>query len=173
MKHETALQNITVPTIVPLLPEDRFFHKLADLHELLARQAYEHFVERGYAHGHDLEDWLRAESELLTLTPLELYQTQHSITLKTAIPGYRTKDIEIHVEPRRVFITGQQSQEWEEKAGKPLRSEHSKRLFRSLDLPVPIDPAQVTATFDGGILQVELPTAKAAQHDTATARAAA
>jgi hypothetical protein len=30
----------------------------------VARRAYEHFVARGYQHGHDVEDWLRAESEL-------------------------------------------------------------------------------------------------------------
>jgi hypothetical protein len=30
----------------------------------VARRAYEHFVARGYQHGHDVEDWLRAEAEL-------------------------------------------------------------------------------------------------------------
>jgi hypothetical protein len=33
--------------------------------ELIAQRAYELFVERGGAHGHDVEDWLTAESELL------------------------------------------------------------------------------------------------------------
>lgn len=31
----------------------------------IARRAYERFVARGREHGHDLEDWLQAESELL------------------------------------------------------------------------------------------------------------
>jgi hypothetical protein len=30
----------------------------------IARRAYERFVARGGAHGHDLEDWLEAEHEL-------------------------------------------------------------------------------------------------------------
>jgi DUF2934 family protein len=30
----------------------------------IARRAYELFLERGGEHGRDLEDWLRAESEL-------------------------------------------------------------------------------------------------------------
>jgi hypothetical protein len=34
-------------------------------HELIARQAYWLFLERGCAHGHDLDDWLTAERELL------------------------------------------------------------------------------------------------------------
>ena len=32
--------------------------------ELIEVRAYELFVERGYAHGHHLEDWLTAEREL-------------------------------------------------------------------------------------------------------------
>jgi hypothetical protein len=30
----------------------------------VARRAYEIYAERGYAHGRDREDWLRAEREL-------------------------------------------------------------------------------------------------------------
>jgi hypothetical protein len=33
-------------------------------HEEIARRAYELFEQRGQAHGHDVEDWLRAEDEL-------------------------------------------------------------------------------------------------------------
>jgi hypothetical protein len=30
----------------------------------IGRRAYEIFLERGSVHGHDLDDWLRAEHEL-------------------------------------------------------------------------------------------------------------
>lgn len=33
-------------------------------HGEIARRAYEIFCERGGEHGHDLDDWLRAEREL-------------------------------------------------------------------------------------------------------------
>ena len=32
--------------------------------EAIARRAYELFAERGYGHGHDVEDWLQAEAEV-------------------------------------------------------------------------------------------------------------
>ena len=32
--------------------------------EAVARRAYELFEERGFEHGHDLDDWLEAEREL-------------------------------------------------------------------------------------------------------------
>ena len=31
----------------------------------VARRAYDRFVSRGSEHGHDVDDWLRAERELL------------------------------------------------------------------------------------------------------------
>ena len=34
--------------------------------ERIAQRAYEHFAARGYQHGHDVEDWLGAERDLLT-----------------------------------------------------------------------------------------------------------
>jgi hypothetical protein len=33
-------------------------------HDAIARRAHELFVERGEEHGHDEEDWLRAEKEV-------------------------------------------------------------------------------------------------------------
>lgn len=34
-------------------------------HEQIARRAYEFYLERGPQEGHDVDDWLRAENELL------------------------------------------------------------------------------------------------------------
>jgi len=33
--------------------------------EAIARRAYELFLERGGQHGHDLEDWLHAEQDIV------------------------------------------------------------------------------------------------------------
>jgi len=39
-------------------------------HEEIAARAYQIYLERGCQHGHDLDDWLQAEYELLQM-PLE------------------------------------------------------------------------------------------------------
>lgn len=36
----------------------------AQLRQLVEQRAYQKFVERGYCHGHDHEDWLAAEQEV-------------------------------------------------------------------------------------------------------------
>lgn len=33
-------------------------------HDEIARRAYQLFEDRGFQHGHDIEDWKRAEAEL-------------------------------------------------------------------------------------------------------------
>ena len=33
--------------------------------EIIRMRAYELFEQRGYQHGHDLEDWLQAEAEVV------------------------------------------------------------------------------------------------------------
>jgi len=42
-----------------------------DLGSRLAERAYELYVRRGYEHGHDLEDWLEAERQIL---PKEMFK---------------------------------------------------------------------------------------------------
>ena len=37
-----------------------------DLQDAIRRHAYHLYEQRGYMHGYDREDWLRAESEILT-----------------------------------------------------------------------------------------------------------
>ncbi len=41
----------------------------AALHEKIAERAFEIFCARGAAPGHDLDDWLQAESELVNMEP--------------------------------------------------------------------------------------------------------
>lgn len=41
----------------------------SDLHTLIEKRAYELYAERGYRHGHALDDWLEAEREILSRYP--------------------------------------------------------------------------------------------------------
>ncbi len=39
--------------------------RTVDLQEAIRQRAYEYFEQRGYQHGADFEDWIRAEKEIL------------------------------------------------------------------------------------------------------------
>jgi len=38
--------------------------RYSELQEKICRRAYELFEQRGRIHGHDLDDWLKAEAEI-------------------------------------------------------------------------------------------------------------
>jgi len=133
-------------------------NRLRQLQEAIACRAYELFENRGGGHGQDFEDWLRAESEILRPVPIKVGESEGSLTLQAELPGFNADMIEVSAEPRRLIISGTTSQSGEREAENTFSREIlAKDVFRSLDLPVEIDPNKVKATFDGGTLNVTLP----------------
>jgi HSP20 family protein len=162
MKHESTIEISVMPAVVKLVPEDRFFSRIAGLHELIARRAYRLFEEAGFRHGHDLEDWFLAESQIQMPVPLEVSQSEDAIKVTAELPGFDAKDIEIHVQPQRLFVNGERL---EESGSRKADTAHSEqlllRVFRNIELPAEIDPDKVTATLKNGELLINLPKVKA------------
>ncbi len=155
MKYDTS----TELTISPkLLPEDLFLRKMAEIENTIARRAYELFASRGFTDGHDLEDWLLAESELFGRMPVEVTETEKEVTVKAGMPGFTEKDIAIRVEPRRLFISGMREEKSEnKKKGETVYSERSDQVCRTIDLPADVDPDKVKTTLSKGGLEITLP----------------
>jgi len=57
---------VTVPTEAE--SQHRYYE---DLGSRIAERAYELYVQRGHEHGHDFEDWLEAERQIL---PKEMFE---------------------------------------------------------------------------------------------------
>jgi HSP20 family molecular chaperone IbpA len=158
MKRRFAAEKVSELKTIRLLPEDHFLQRTADIHKLIARRAYELFLESGFMDGHDLEHWLQAESQLLTPARVEVLESQDAIKVKTTLAGFDAESIEIHVQPQRVFISGQQVERSEASAG---REERMKRIFRRIDLPSQIDVSGAKATFSKGEFEIILSRVKA------------
>lgn len=175
MTDQRSKEIVKEPAIVKVLPEDHFFRRVADLRELIARQAYKLFEEAGFQHGHDLEHWLRAESQLLTSITPEVSQTATAITVIAAVPGFNAENIEIHVQPKQVFITGERLENLPAKKGKrAVHEEHIlSRVFNAVELPEEVDPNQATVTFIDGKLRIEVAKANTEQKPAAGKKAVA
>ncbi len=139
-------------------PAEYFLRRIADMQDTIARRAYELFASSGFTDGHHLEDWLLAESEVLGKMPVELTDSEKELTITAGMPGFTEKEVEIRVEPRRVFITGKRDEKSEEKKkGETFYSERSDEVFRAIDLPAEVDPDKVKATLSKGELEITLP----------------
>jgi HSP20 family protein len=111
-----------------------------------------------------LQDWFHAEGELLNVLPMEVSEADDELTVRADLPGFRDKDIEVRVEPRRLIISGKREQLRDEKKRKTVYTErNSNEVFRMFDLPEEVDPDKVTASLHDGTLEIEMPKARPAK----------
>lgn len=134
---------------------DEALARLTDLmkcvYDEVRDRAYALFLEKGGGDGHDVEDWLNAEKELLFAPPCELTENSHQIRIKAEVPGFDAKALQVNVLPDSITIEGCMEKQ-EERNGEKTISR--KRLLRQLQLPVRIDPETVKASLDKNILEV-------------------
>src|SRR5437016_13813001 len=95
--------------------------------------------------------------EALTTTsyapPVDIYEDEHSVTLKLEVPGIDEKDIDVRIENNTLSVHGERKIEKEEKEENFRRVERQYgSLTRSFTLPSSVDPAQVSADYDKGVL---------------------
>jgi HSP20 family protein len=99
--------------------------------------------------------------EALTTTsyapPVDIYEDEHNITLKMEVPGIDEKDIDVRIEGNTLTVHGERKIEKEEKEENFRRVERQYGEFtRSFTLPSSVDPGQVTAHYEKGVLKINL-----------------
>jgi len=157
----TALQPVkeSVPVKQQPAPKD-VFDRLQETYNLIARRAFEIFDNNGRWLGHELDNWLRAESEVLHPIHLELTETDENLSVRAGVAGFSSKELKIDVEPLRLTITGKHESQEEKKKGKTIYSECcAQEVLRVIALPAEVDGSKATATLKDGILNLELPKA--------------
>lgn len=139
-------------------PNHPFRPNVDEIENTIAQRAYELFASRGFTDGHDLDDWFLAESELFGQMPVSVTETENEVTVKAGLPGFTEKELEIKVEPRRLFIGGTHEEKSEnKKKGETVHTEHFNQVFRTINLPADVDPDKVKATLSKGNLEITLP----------------
>jgi HSP20 family protein len=146
------------PTQVKIVEPQTFGERLNKLSEQISRRAYEIFENNGKVFGHDLEDWFKAESEILPPLQLRIMEKEDSLTIEAETPGFSAKDLEVSLEPWRLTISGKKETKEEQKEGQTTYQERfSNELLRVIDLPSEIDSTRATATLKNGHLEMKLP----------------
>jgi HSP20 family protein len=130
------------------------------IYDSITRRAFEMFEGNGGWFGHDLDDWFRAEAELLHPLPLEVKESEGDFTVRAEVPGFTAKDLEISLEPRSLKIAGKRESKEEEKKGKTICSEfRADQIMRAIDLLADFDTSKASAVLKDGVLTIDLPKA--------------
>jgi len=158
MKDQTATA-LQAREVTPLRPfTDDFFQHAKDIHDSIARRAFEIFESSGRLSGHDREDWLRAEAELVHPIHLEIAESDQAVTARAEVPGFSAKELEISLAPRQLAITGKRETKQEQKIENTVYSERCvDQVFRLVELPAEVNPEKATATLMDGVLQLAMP----------------
>ena len=154
----TAMQPVTGSVLVRHDPNE-LFERFDSAYALIARKALELAQVKNHLIERELDDWLAAETELLYPVHIEMVESDKDFTLRAEVPGFRTNDLEIKVEPRCVRIAGKR--ETKEKNGvRKIQSEwRPDQILRAVGLPAEVDTAHVNASLKDGILIIDLPKA--------------
>ena len=88
---------------------------------------------------------------------VDVYEDEHSVTLKIEVPGIDEKDIDVRIENRTLTVHGERKFEKEEKEENYRRVERQYGSFsRTFTLPNTVDTENVSADYEKGVLKIKL-----------------
>jgi HSP20 family protein len=105
-------------------------------------------------------DFNDGESPLTTASfvpAVDIYEDPQKVVLKLEVPGIEEKDLDVRVENNTLTVKGERKFEKEEKEENFHRIERRYGSFyRAFTLPSTVDTENVAASYNAGILKLEL-----------------
>jgi HSP20 family protein len=96
--------------------------------------------------------------------PLDVIDAGSAYQVKAPVPGFKPEEIEVTFADKVLSIKAQRKTESEKKEGNYLRREMTFGNFaRSIQLPGDVNAKDIKATFDNGILTIDIPKMAAPQ----------
>jgi HSP20 family protein len=132
--------------------------ELAGLHSAMDRLFSDFF-------GTPLQESGEAPSRTWYL-PVDIVDQGSAYLIKAAVPGFTPEEVEVTFSDGVLSISAQHKQEWTSKnsTGNYLRRELAFGSYaRSVQLPGDVKSDEIKASFDNGILTIDIPKVPAAQ----------
>ncbi len=122
--------------------------------EVVSLQSRLNSLFQDYGRGQNEGDSLSAAS---FAPPVDIYEDDQKLVLKLEVPGVKQDDLDIQVEGRTLTVRGERKFSSEEKQENFHRVEHRYGTFaRTFTLPNSVNAENVKATYEAGVLQLEL-----------------
>ena len=121
--------------------------------QAIARRAYQLFERRGGAAWHELEDWRKAESEVVLPCCGGQMKLNGKLWLGADASCFEAGTIEIWVAPRRLTFCGRPSIG---NVRATCTEGRPELVYRAVDLPLQVETERVTTRFHGSSLEIIL-----------------
>jgi HSP20 family protein len=106
------------------------------------------------------QDMNQGEGPLTTASfvpAVDVYEDDKAVVLKLEVPGIEEKDLDVSVENHTLTVKGERKFEKEEKEENFHRIERRYgSFFRAFTLPTTVDTENVQASYNAGVLKLEL-----------------
>lgn len=139
------------------------FAEITKKFDEVRQRAFKLFEERGCTSGNELEDWFKAEREVLGPVASELTDKGNAYEVQVALPGFDMKDVAVTASPDAVIVRAASKNEKKTQEGEVIWTEFaSNDIYRRFALPNAIDVDKAAATLENGMLRITVPKAPSA-----------
>lgn len=92
---------------------------------------------------------------------VDLAESDDAYHIHVDLPGLNREDLNINYQDNQLTISGQRREEMTEKDGEYVRVERSfGNFYRSFTLPKSVNADDIEATYENGVLNIEVPKAE-------------
>lgn len=173
MKSQRASKPKSDPPTVRLSPSNPadLQPKMQQVQLAIARRAHELFEARGGEHGRDLEDWFRAECELLCPVSVSMSESRDKISVRASVVRFDETELEVSIEPHRITILGNKEAREMKAEGRTIEQtgSHPHQILEVVHLATEVMPERAVVELQAGVLKFELPAAATNEFGTAPA----
>ncbi len=94
---------------------------------------------------------------------VDVAETDEQIVVTADVPGFDPDDIDVSVQDRRLTISAESSAETEAEAEADYyrRERTTRAVSRTITLPTEVEETEASASYENGVLTVELPKVEA------------
>jgi len=127
------------------------------MHDAVAWRAFRLYEARGCARGHEVEDWSRAEAEIIRPLNGGMIVQEDCVCLTTDVSCFAPDTVELWIEPHRITLCGPRAEPNAEQLAEAATGNGEKNwIFRTHDVTAEVDPTGVTVRFNGPAINIYL-----------------
>src|SRR5262245_5675630 len=147
-------QGKSVGTLQIVENGDPIWAETEQIQSRIRDRAYEISKMRGHA-GREVEDWLSAESEVISVPPMHIIEQNEVFQVKMAAAGIDPATVSVMASPEQVLVKCDLNHTHDEESGIVHSCDFkSATLFRAFNFPNAIDVQSIKVDFEGGILRI-------------------
>jgi len=156
LKEETLMKRQTKSAgkLVVLENNDPISAEAEEIQNRIRDRAYELSLMRGHS-GREVDDWLSAESEIISVPPAELVEKDGTFQVQLAIAGIDADDVHVMATPDQILIKCEFSHHHDSDSGVVHVCDFkSATVFRTIHFPEPINVGTMNVEFQDGMLRI-------------------